>query len=132
MTGTVWLLAYPVELGMSTVEHIEDWMREFQLMALGREAGTATSDVPQRLQTMVETLTRRYGAQLSEPDRVRAAENAGAAGVLLNADASATLAVSAFRRGERSGDATSLRARSWPQPGDVQAGRHRGRHSPEQ
>jgi hypothetical protein len=73
VTTTVWLLGYPVELGMSTVEHIEDWMREFQLMALGREAGTVTSDVPQRLQTMVDTLTRRYGAQLSEPDRVRAA-----------------------------------------------------------
>ena len=73
MTATVRLLAYPVDLGMSTVEHIEDWMREFQLMALGREAGTATSDVPRRLQTMVDTLTRRYGAQLSEPDRVRAA-----------------------------------------------------------
>ncbi len=73
MTTTVWLLDYPVELGMSTVEHIEDWMREFQLMALGRDAGTATSDVPQRLQAMVDSLTRRYGAQLSEPDRVRAA-----------------------------------------------------------
>ena len=32
--ATVWLIGYPVELGMSTVEHIEDWMREFQLMAL--------------------------------------------------------------------------------------------------
>ena len=73
MTTTVRLLGYPVELGMSTVEHIEDWMREFQLMALGREGGTTTSDVPARLQAMVDTLTRRYGAELSEPDRVRAA-----------------------------------------------------------
>jgi len=72
-TTTVWLLRYPVELGMSTVEHIEDWMREFKLMALGREDGTSTHDVPERLQAMVDTLTRRYGAELSEPDRVRAA-----------------------------------------------------------
>jgi hypothetical protein len=72
-TATVWLLRYPVELGMSTVEHVEDWVREFKLMALGRDGGTATHDVPQRLQAMVDTLTRRYGAELSEPDRVRAA-----------------------------------------------------------
>jgi hypothetical protein len=73
VTSTVWLLRYPVELGMSTVEHIEDWIREFKLMALGREDGTSTHDVPLRLQAMVDMLTRRYGAELSEPDRVRAA-----------------------------------------------------------
>ena len=72
-TTTVWLLGYPVELGMSTVEHIEDWVREFKLMALGRDGGTSTHDVPLRLQAMVEMLTRRYGAELSEPDRQRAA-----------------------------------------------------------
>ena len=71
--STVWLLGYPVALGMSAVEHVEDWMREFSLMALGREEGTASSEVPNRLQAMVETLTRRYGAELSEPDRLRAA-----------------------------------------------------------
>ena len=71
--GTVWLLGYPVELGMSTVEHVEDWVREFKLMALGRDGGTATHDVPLRLQAMVDALTRRYAAELSEPDRVRAA-----------------------------------------------------------
>ena len=73
MTTTVWLLRYPVELGMSTVEHVEDWMREFRLMALGRDGGTVTHDVPARLAAMVDALTRRYGAELSEPDRVRAA-----------------------------------------------------------
>jgi hypothetical protein len=70
---TVWLLRYPVELGMSTVEHIEDWLREFKLMALGRDDGTARQDVPARLQEMVDLLTRRYARELSEPDRVRAA-----------------------------------------------------------
>jgi hypothetical protein len=73
VTTTIWLLRYPVELGMSTVEHVEDWVREFKLMALGREDGTSTSDVPARLQAMVDMLTRRYGAERSEPDRVRAA-----------------------------------------------------------
>ena len=73
MTTTVWLLGYPVALGMSSVEHIEDWLREFKLMALGREGGTGAHDVPLRLQAMVDLLTRRYGAELSEPDRVRAA-----------------------------------------------------------
>ena len=73
MTGSVRLLGYPVELGMSTVEHIEDWMREFQLMALSRAEGTATHDVPARLQEMVRQLTHRYAQELSEPDRARAA-----------------------------------------------------------
>ena len=76
MTTTVRLLGYPVELGMSTVEHVEDWMREFKLMSLGRDGGTSSHDVPARLQAMVDALTRRYAAQLSEPDRVRAAASA--------------------------------------------------------
>ncbi len=70
---TVWLLRYPVELGMSTVEHVEDWMREFKLMAVAREGGAPTADVPLRLQAMVDMLTRRYAAELSGADRARAA-----------------------------------------------------------
>jgi hypothetical protein len=73
VTTTVRLLGYPVALGMSTVEHVEDWVREFKLMALGREGGMSAHDVPVRLQAMVEMLRRRYAAELSEPDRVRAA-----------------------------------------------------------
>ena len=46
---TVWLLRYPVELGMSTVEHVEDWVREFKLMSLGNAERTGTHDVPLRL-----------------------------------------------------------------------------------
>ncbi len=71
--ATVWLLGYPVELGMSTVEHVEEWMREFKLMALSRAEGTATHDVPARLQAMVAALTSRYAAELSVADRLRAA-----------------------------------------------------------
>lgn len=70
---TVELLGYPVQLGMSAVEHIEDWMREFRLVALSRDEGTSTHEVPTRLRTMVEQLTRRYAGELSTPDRLRAA-----------------------------------------------------------
>jgi hypothetical protein len=73
MTATVRLLSYPVELGLSTVEHVEDWMREFKLMSLGSQGGTSSHDVPARLQAMVDALTRRYAAELSAPDRARAA-----------------------------------------------------------
>ncbi len=71
--ATVELRGYPVELGMSTVEHISDWMREFRLIALSQQEGTAGHEVPARLQAMVEHLRRRYAAELSEPDRLRAA-----------------------------------------------------------
>ena len=71
--SVVRLLAYPVELGMSTVEHVEDWMREFRLMDLSAGEGTSTHEVPARLRAMVEALTRRYASELSTPDRLRAA-----------------------------------------------------------
>jgi hypothetical protein len=75
MTGPseIRLLGYPVALGMSTIEQIEDWMREFKLMALSRDEGTSSHEVPARLQAMVDALRRRYAAELSEPDRLRAA-----------------------------------------------------------
>lgn len=70
---TIWLLDYPVELGASLAEHVEDWMREFTLMRLSGQAGTARHEVPERLQQMVRHLTLRYANELSEPDRLRAA-----------------------------------------------------------
>lgn len=69
-TSTIWLRGYPVEIGLSVAEHVDDWMREFALMGLA--AGTL-HDVPTRLREMVQLLSRRYAAELSEPDRVRAA-----------------------------------------------------------
>ena len=71
--GTVVLRGYPVELGLSVAEHVEDWMREFALMALARGAGTTGHEVPQRLQDMVRDLSGRYARELSAPDRARAA-----------------------------------------------------------
>ena len=74
MSGaTVVLQGYPVELGLSVAEHVEDWMREFALMALARDAGTTGHEVPQRLQDMVRHLSGRYARELSAPDRERAA-----------------------------------------------------------
>jgi hypothetical protein len=69
----VWLLGYPVQLGLAVAEHVEDWIREFKLIALGRESGTSGHDVPDRLMQMVTQLTQHYAAELSEPDRLRAA-----------------------------------------------------------
>jgi len=69
----VWLRGYPVRLGLSLAEHVEDWMREFMLMALGRQAGAVGHEVPERLQATVRHLTQRYATELSEPDRLRAA-----------------------------------------------------------
>ncbi len=70
---TVVLRGYPVELGVSVVEHVEDWMREFALVALARDAGTTGHEVPQRLQEMARQLSGRYARELSEPERTRAA-----------------------------------------------------------
>ena len=74
------LRGYPVELGVSVAEHVEEWLREFSLMALGREAGTVGHEVPERLQEMVRHLTGRYARELSEPERERA--RAAAAGLV--------------------------------------------------
>ena len=72
MTDRVLLLDYPVQLGISVAEHVEDWVREFKLMSLGRQGGTASTDVPERLMQMVQALTSRYATELSEQDRQRA------------------------------------------------------------
>ena len=75
MTGAerVLLLDYPVVLGASVSEHVNDWMREFRLMALGQQTGVVAQDVPDRLAEMVQHLSRHYATELSEPDRLRSA-----------------------------------------------------------
>lgn len=77
-SGTVVLRGYPVRLGNQVVEHIDEWMREFKLIALSREAGTARHEVPDRLLEMVDQLTRSYASELDEPTRRR--EEAAARG----------------------------------------------------
>ena len=67
------LRGYPVELGISATEQVEEWMREFKLIALGRGTGDVGHDVPDRLLQMVKLLSHRYAVELSEPERVRAA-----------------------------------------------------------
>jgi hypothetical protein len=39
--GHVELRGYPVLLGMAVTEHVEEWMREFTLMAMSRRDGNA-------------------------------------------------------------------------------------------
>jgi hypothetical protein len=70
---TVELHGYPVQLGNEVAEHIEEWMREFRLIALSREAGTARLDVPDRLLQMVDALSRQYASELDEPEKRRLA-----------------------------------------------------------
>jgi hypothetical protein len=70
---TVWLLGYPVQLGISVAEHVEDWLREFKLMSIGAQSNPPTHPVPARLQQMVDHLSHTYARELSEPDRLRAA-----------------------------------------------------------
>lgn len=67
----IWLLEYPVELGRATVEHVEEWMREFRLIAIGEENEPAQHHVPAQLLAMVAALRERYATELSEPDRLR-------------------------------------------------------------
>ncbi len=73
------LVGYPVQLGLAVAEHVEEWMREFRLMALSTASsddddrdGEAVRPVPERLQAMVRVLTTRYAGELSGPDRARA------------------------------------------------------------
>ena len=63
---------YPVALGLAVSEHVEDWMREFRLIALGHSSGNVGHEVPDRLLQMVRHLSRNYATELSRPERVRA------------------------------------------------------------
>ena len=67
----IWLLQYPVELGRATVEHVEEWMREFRLIAIAEESDAGQHHVPAQLLAMVAALRERYATELSEPDRLR-------------------------------------------------------------
>jgi hypothetical protein len=78
VTERIWLRRYPVELGRAAAEHVEEWVREFSLIAIGRAAGTTTDDVPDRLIGMVRMLTGRYADELSESERLQ--EEAAARG----------------------------------------------------
>ena len=71
--ATVVLQGYPVALGLSLTEQVEEWMREFALMALADGSGSGGHEVPQRLREMVRMLSTRYAVELSEPDRARRA-----------------------------------------------------------
>jgi hypothetical protein len=67
------LRGYPVALGISVTEQVEEWMREFKLIALGGGRGEVGHEVPDRLLQTVQLLSHRYASELSEPDRLRSA-----------------------------------------------------------
>ncbi len=71
MTQQIWLLNYPVQLGLSLAEHVEESIREFKLIAFGQQTGVARQDVPDRLQQTVQHIRQRYASELSGPDRLR-------------------------------------------------------------
>lgn len=59
------LLAFPVQLWMATREHTDELLREFTLVAGGREA-TPDGDVPARLVSLVREVRQQYGAGSDE------------------------------------------------------------------
>lgn len=58
----VHLLALPVRLAARSQQHFEELMREFVLIAAGREGGQTEHEVPARLMTLVDTLVQQFGA----------------------------------------------------------------------
>lgn len=68
-TDVVRLLDYPVALGLANLEHVADWMREFQLMKLQYDASEDAADPRDQLRRLVEQLTARYAADIDAPRR---------------------------------------------------------------
>ena len=71
------LLGYPVRIGALQQQHLDEIVREFQLLAVSSpESGR---QVPGRLLELVGVLTSRFAAEMAEPQRLR--EQAAASGV---------------------------------------------------
>ncbi len=62
---------YPVRLGARQSEHLDEGLREFQLLALADPS--VTRDVPGRLMELVEMLYTRYAGDLEGPLATREA-----------------------------------------------------------
>jgi hypothetical protein len=58
----VHLLALPVRLAARSQQHFEELMREFTLIATGRQHGHTEHEVPARLMNLVQTLVQQYGS----------------------------------------------------------------------
>ena len=63
------LVGYPVRLGAVHQEHLDEVLREFQLLALSRPE--VKEQVPGRLLELVDVLTTRYGADVEPARRAR-------------------------------------------------------------
>jgi len=57
----VHLLALPVPLAARSQQHFEELMREFVLIAAGRQQGQTEHEVPARLMNLVQTLVQQFG-----------------------------------------------------------------------
>ena len=70
------LIGFPLALHARGVEHHEELMREFQLLAIDPPTSTPGHQVPQRLIELVTELTRNYGAFTDAVDAEREAARA--------------------------------------------------------
>jgi len=70
------LVDYPVQLGMREMEHTDELIREFQLLAAAADQSDRRLDLPRRLIELVTQLTTTSSVELSEPTerRLEAAE----------------------------------------------------------
>lgn len=68
---TVRLLNYPVALGVVNRQHVDDWLREFQLMKVRYDAAQVEVDPRDRLRALVQDVTAKYEVETGEPRRRR-------------------------------------------------------------
>jgi ElaB/YqjD/DUF883 family membrane-anchored ribosome-binding protein len=74
----VHLLGLPVPVASRAQQHVEELLREFALVASGREAGDTEHEVPGRLLQLIDALTQQFGGVNTEAEeRLAAAIDAG-------------------------------------------------------
>ena len=68
------LLRFPLRVYVRSRAHFDELVREFQLVDIGRTAGTADErPLPRRLLQLVEQITHQYQARVDAIDAIRAA-----------------------------------------------------------
>jgi hypothetical protein len=65
------LVRFPLDVYVRTQEHVDDLVRELTLIANSRAVADGTSDLPERLLTLVEELTHQYAGVSNHADRLR-------------------------------------------------------------
>lgn len=75
---TVVLKQYPTAIGVAAKQHNDELVREFTIIAAGRDQGSSSPELPARLISVMDTIRRQYGAGLEDRDaRLFAAVEAG-------------------------------------------------------